>query len=281
MKSVIIPNTKKFEEKKRKIIKQGKEKLHILTDFDRTLTKSRVNGRHIPSVISILRDQNYLNKEYSKKAKELFNKYHPIEMNINIPLKQKKKFMKKWWEEHFKLLIKSGLNKKHIEKVINSKQIKLRKGVKEFLNLLNKKNIPLIILSSAGLGKESIKLLLKKENLLFQNIYIISNEFIWDKKGKARSIKKPIIHIMNKDETILENFDFFNKIKNRKNVLLIGDSLGDIKMIKGFKYKNLLKVGFLNEDIKTNLKQYKKNFDLIILNDGNFTKLNKIVKEIK
>lgn len=39
-KNVIITNLKKLEKIKQKIAKDGADKLHILADFDRTLTKN-------------------------------------------------------------------------------------------------------------------------------------------------------------------------------------------------------------------------------------------------
>jgi len=71
--------------------KQGVDKLHVLADFDQTLTKSFINGKHVPSIISILRDNNYLTPDYPDKAKALYAKYHPIEIDPNVSLEEKRK----------------------------------------------------------------------------------------------------------------------------------------------------------------------------------------------
>ena len=68
MQNVIIPRPKEFKEKKKKIIKEGKEKLHVLSDFDSTLTKGAIKGRRSPSLIAQLREKDYISKEYAKKA---------------------------------------------------------------------------------------------------------------------------------------------------------------------------------------------------------------------
>ena len=47
--NIIIPNPEKLEKTKKAIAKDGQDKLHILSDFDRTLTKTE-----IPSLIWIL-----------------------------------------------------------------------------------------------------------------------------------------------------------------------------------------------------------------------------------
>ena len=86
----------KFQKLKNNIKKQGIDSLHIVSDFDRTLTYASVGGEKIPSIISILRDGNYLSKEYAEKAHALFNKYHSIEIDNNINPQKKKKFMEEW-----------------------------------------------------------------------------------------------------------------------------------------------------------------------------------------
>ena len=280
MKDVIISNKKHLQKLKQIIKKQGKEKFHVLVDFDRTLTKAFVNGEKFPSLMAILRDGNYLTKNYAKKANALFDKYHPIEIHPHIPDNKKIKKMKEWWTTHFKLLIKSGLNKEDLKQVSRSSKVQLRKGTEEFLKFLHKNNIPLVILSSSGAG-DIIPMFLKRKGLLYDNIHIISNFFEYDKKGKVTRIIPPIIHCMNKAEIAVKNYsNIFNQIRNRKNVLLLGDGIGDIGMIKGFDYNNLINIGFLNENVKENLKYFKKNFDIVLLNDTNMAYINKLLKEI-
>ncbi len=277
MKNILI--TKEFEELKEKFKKA--EKLHILADFDKTLTKAFVKGKRIASLISVLRDNDYLTKDYPAKAKALYTKYYPIEKDLSIPLQERKKAMKQWWAEHFELLIQSKLNIKDIERVVEHQDVSLRQGTLELLSFLRENNIPLVILSSSGLGRESIELYLKKRNLLFENIHIISNAFVWDKQGCAIGVKKPIIHTLNKNETIVKDFpEVFKNIKNRKNVILLGDSISDIEMITGFDYDNLIKIGFLNEDVEKDLENYKKAFDVLILNDSSIEFLNNLLKEL-
>ncbi len=280
MKNVIIVNSKELKSTKEKIAEEGKGKIHVITDFDRTLTKAFVNSKRVPSLISVLRDEGYLTVDYSDKAKALYEKYHKIELDPKIPISEKKKKMQEWWEKHFDLLIESNLNKRDLEKVVNSGNIRLRRGTLKFLDFLHKHKIPLVIISSSGLGVESISLYLENKKRLYDNIHIISNSFEWDEDGYAIRVKKPIIHSMNKDETTLKEHPFYDKIKDRKNVLLLGDSLGDLKMIKGFSYKNLIKIGFLNEKIKESLTEYKRGYDIVILNDAGMDYVNKLLREI-
>jgi hypothetical protein len=60
----------------------------------------------------------------------------------------------------------------------------------------------------------------------------------------------------------------------------MGDNLEDVEMIKGFDFENLIKIGFLNEKIKENLKEYKKVYDVLITNDSSMKFVNELLKEI-
>lgn len=277
--NIVIANPKKLEELKKSISEGRAKDFFVLSDFDRTLTKAFVNGKNVPSLLSILRDGNYLTPDYAGKAHALYNKYHPIEIDPKIKKEEKKKLMHEWWMAHFDLLIESGLNKKDLEKVVDSGKAKFREGFSEFADFLNKNNIPLVIISSSGLGGDATKMYLEKAGKLHNNIHIISNSYEWDENGKAIAIRQPIIHVMNKDGSMIKFLPIFNFIKNRKNILLLGDTLDDVDMVNSLDYNNLVKVSFLNENIEQNLEHYKLNYDVVILNDGSMNYINSLLRE--
>jgi 5'-nucleotidase len=278
--NITISNPEKLKKTKKLISQGGAEKFFVLSDFDRTLTTAFQNGKNIPSLLSILRDGNYLTPDYAEKAHSLYNKYHPIEIDLKIDKEEKKNKMHEWWSTHFDLLLKSGLNKKDLEKVVNSGKAKFRNGFSEFAYFLNKNDIPLLIISSSGLGGDATVMYLEKAGKLYKNIYIISNSYEWDESGKAIAIKQPIIHVMNKDGSIIKSLPIFNSIKNRKNILLLGDSLDDIDMLNGLDYENLIKISFLNENIESSLDKYKLYYDIIALNDSSMFFVNDLLKEL-
>lgn len=278
---VIISNPENFEKLKANIKNAGYQNLHVLSDFDRTLTYGAINGIKTPSIISMLRDGNHLTEEYAVKAHALFEKYHPIEVDPKIPLQEKKGIMQEWWETHNKLLIESGLSKSDLEDIVKNGHVRFREGVPEFLDFLYEHEIPLVVLSASGCG-DAIQLFFQKIGKDYPNISYVTNKFNWDKNGKASSTKGRIIHCMNKDETILKEIpEVYKSIRSRKNVLLMGDSLGDLGMIEGFDYDSLIKVGFLNFDYDKDRKSFENNFDVVLEGDGNFDYVNKLVKELK
>lgn len=279
MQQKIIPNETYFKDLVSKIKAWGYEKLHVLADFDRTLTKCFTAWVKRWTLISVLRSEWYLSEEYTKKAYELFDYYNPIEINPNIPLEEKKKEMTIWWNKHLDLLVHSSLHKSHIDRVINSWIIEFRDGAVEFLNFLSENNIPLVIISANGLWTDSIKLFFEKNNVLTSNVYIISNSFVWWTDDIAVWYDKRVVHVFNKDETILSDFpEIHEKIENRKNVILLWDSLWDPLMIEWFEYDNLLKIWFLNEKEEELEESYRKSYDLILTWDSDFSVWEKVLK---
>ncbi len=280
-KDVVIQYPKAFEEKKKRIINAGSKNLHVLSDFDRTITSGTTpEGKRTETVISKLRsDPKYLGEEYLKKAHELFDIYHPIEISTEIPFEEKKAKMYEWWMRHFDLLVKYKFNKQVIKKVVEEKPLRFRKGALEFISLLYSKDIPLIFMSAAP-GDLLIEYL-KKNHLLTPNVHVISNRYEYDEKGNAVRILEPIIHVLNKSEVSLKDFPLYEQIKNRKNIILLGDDVSDAEMAEGFDYNDIIRIGFLNENIKERLNTFKDKFDVVILNDGNMDFVNDLIKEIK
>lgn len=276
--NIIILNLTEFEKKKEIFKKEGIKKIHIISDFDRTLTKAFVNGEKFPSIISQLYDGHHLTEDYTKKAQALRNKYYPIEINPHISIEEKKKAMEEWWRTHKKLLIKSGLNLRDVQDIVDNGKLEFREGAEEFFDLVHNNQIPLVVFSSSGIG-EAISLYFKKINKDYKNIHIITNSMKYDKKGNAIAIQEPIIHVFNKGEIALKGLPIMKELKDRKNVILLGDSLGDLDMVEGFNYDNIIRIGFYNYE-EESLDDFKKNFDVIILNDGNMDFVNKLIREV-
>ena len=56
--------------------------------------------------------------------------------------------------------------------------------------------------------------------------------------------------------------------------------LETLEWVEGFSYENLIKIGYLNEEVEGNLEEYKKNFDAVLLGDGNMNYINNLLKEM-
>lgn len=278
MQNIIVPNPKHLEETINRMIKDGHSKLHIVSDFDRTLTKYSADGKKIPSIIALIREGGYLSQDYVKKAYALYDIYHPIEIDTKMSNKEKNIKMHEWWKKHFDLLINSGMNKDVIKDILIKNKIPFRQGTFEFFDLLNENNIPLIIMS-ATIGDIALDSL-RYANKLSPNIHLIANMLVWNKEGRAIGVKEPIIHTMNKHETEIKSLPIYKELLRRKNVILLGDLIEDIFMIEGFPYENLIKIGFLCDGIDENLEIFKKNFDIILTDDAGMDYVNELLNKI-
>jgi len=132
-----------------KLFADGPEKVHVLADFDGTLTKEFVSGKKTPSIISVLRDQpGYLSPEYQAAAHVLYEKYAPLERDAGLDLALRKAKMVEWWSLHEELLIKSGIKREHLEKLSESEQLQWRNGAQDFLAMMRQVGIQVVILSA-------------------------------------------------------------------------------------------------------------------------------------
>lgn len=276
---ILIADPEKLQEKIEKFKAGGAESIHVLADFDKTLTKASMGREGFKSVISLLRDGNHLTLDYAPRAHALFDEYHPFEIDYSLPEDFRREKMHEWWIKHFALLIECGLEKKDLKNIVNSGRIQFRDSAKEFLDNLKEKNIPLVIISSNGVGN-TILMIFEKENMMSDNIHIITNIFEWDENGKALRVNEPHIHALNKKEVAVKDYPVYKEVENRKNVLILGDSIDDIGMVEGFDYNEIIKIGFLNEKVEENKRKYLENFDVVITNDGDMGEVNGLMGKI-
>ncbi len=273
MENILISDSIEFDKKIKAFIKDGSSSIQVVSDFDKTLTKAFTDGKKCMSSYAILRENKYLGEEYSSKAFALFDRYHPFEISTELTFEEKKQKMDEWWDAHLKLLIEKKINKKIFQDIAEKDYIKMRLGLEKFIGILNKHQIPLLIFS-AGLG-DIIKEVLKKKGFLKENIKIIANFFKFNENGNVIGYNQDIVHVFNKN-----SIEHDEDIPERKNVILLGDNIEDLGMLEGLSYDTILKIGFLNEKIDERKEMYLKNFDLLVLNDGNFNKINEILEKI-
>ena len=82
MKNFYIPNQAAFDQKIQKIKAAGPDKLHVISDYDRTLTGNSGGGNTVATSWAIF--VNKLGDEYTKARNELYNHYHPIEIDSSL-----------------------------------------------------------------------------------------------------------------------------------------------------------------------------------------------------
>ena len=96
------------------------------------------------------------------------------------------------------------------------------------------------------------------------------------------SFNEKLIHSFNKNEHEICDTSYYQAIMNRPNVILLGDTLGDVGMVGGMKnLKQVLKVGYLNHSTPTKLEIYKNVYDIVICDDQTFDVPRAILRTIQ
>lgn len=92
------------------------------------------------------------------------------------------------------------------------------------------------------------------------------------------------MHSLNKNEhSVPRDTQYYQDIKERKNAILMGDSLGDLHMSDGLSHEVVLKIGFIsvvkNED-HARFKLFSEYFDVLLVNDESMSFPISLIKEI-
>uniref|UniRef100_A0A0M3IPZ0 5'-nucleotidase n=1 Tax=Ascaris lumbricoides TaxID=6252 RepID=A0A0M3IPZ0_ASCLU len=91
-------------------------------------------------------------------------------------------------------------------------------------------------------------------------------------EGIACGFSEPLIHTFCKNGSMIEKCPSLRKeIAGRFNVLLLGDSLGDLHMADGYRPNGdeitVLKIGFLNRAFDTHYEKFLDGFDIVLVDD--------------
>ncbi len=245
------------------------DSIYVLADFDRTITVGHSEGSW-----SILSRKENVPEGYISEAQALYDYYRPIEVDESLDEETKNELMVEWWNKHINLFVKYQIPETIISNAAKDLNVmEFRVWGKEFLESMKKRNIPVIIIS-AGIGN-FIEQFFEVHNCYYDNIYVVSN-FIEFKKGIAVGISNNVIHSLNKNEVALPK-EIKEFVKDRNNIILMGDCIGDVKMARKECRTEALKIGFLEEKIEENLPYYEEEFDVVCTNNTGF---DEIAKEI-
>jgi len=261
-KRVQIGDPSRLQEKLKTLVEGGFPELQFIVDFDYTLTRSHKNGVPVDCSWGVLENYSKLGEDYVKKTNALRSKYHPIELDLSIPLEEKIPVMVEWYTHANSLLTEAGVHKDWYKDMVESSSCELRDDTDTLMTSLQEQQVPVLILS-AGLG-DLITEILQHFKVFHENTKIVSNFCQYDDEGLIVGLKPPMIHMYNKSESSVHD----PELEARHNVVLLGDSLGDLHMAEGVKNLNVvLSIGFLNKKIEENLPTYKEKFDVVLVDD--------------
>ncbi|KAG2219161.1 hypothetical protein INT45_002352 [Circinella minor] len=272
--TIRIKNIDATKEKLTKIIGDGRSNLHFISDFDMTMsrywTRDKVTGalERNPSCHGIPSLYSKMDPKFKSVTDNFLATYYPIEVNKTMTREEKTPFMIEWWNKTHNALVGQNITRDDIRGMAEETPVELRPGINTVLELCYARAIPFLVFS-AGIG-DIIDEVLKEHGLMFPNMHTVSNMMEFNENGICIAFKEPLIHVFNKSEFQLEVTPYHKTIEDRTNVILMGDSLGDLQMSQGVRHDLCLNIGFCNHDWESLEERYIDAFDIVIMRDANF-----------
>ncbi|ETN13661.1 CAMK/CAMKL/AMPK protein kinase [Phytophthora nicotianae INRA-310] len=279
-----------FARKWKKFSTDRLDKLIVIADFDYTLTPAYTpTDDQALSTHRLLMESEALGPQTETVAREIFEKYFPIEQSAKLTKEEKLPFMIEWWTKTHELMIQHGVSKTAVKKAVEESDITLREGFMDIFDLLARENVPTLIFSAglydvihAVLDKEYAKTPAKTPP---KNVHVISNMMRFDENDKVVGFDGTLIHSLNKDASALVETEFWKQcqLEKRHNILLLGDSLGDSNMANGldFKEDEIVRIGFLNDGADEKLDLYLQRFDVVLTNDSSLLPVELLLHQIQ
>ena len=254
-----LQNEKEVLTKLDRFIQDGSERLHLVIDFDRTLTIGKSERDDDITTWQILK--RHLPNTAQNRYCELFDKYRPLEIDRKLTYSD----AVSWWENTLKLYIKHRINLKKVEKNFISK-VSIRPGAKGLFCLCKKASVPTIILS-AGI-KDVINLWTKTFQI--KPTLVLSTKLEVNSNGDIVDWEKDsLIHVLNKKE--MGHAELSRIREKRPNIILIGDTMEDADMVEGVENVLRIRICEPRDDERVNRITFNRQtfdkYDLMIENN--------------
>ncbi|XP_065486401.1 cytosolic 5'-nucleotidase 3A isoform X5 [Caloenas nicobarica] len=278
-KTVHIKDPERVEEIICGLIKGGAAKLQIITDFDMTLSRFSYNGKRCPTCHNIIDNSKLITEECRKKLLQLKETYYAIEIDPALTIEEKYPYMVEWYNKSHALLIEQGLQKNKFAEIVRESDVMLKEGYENFFDKLSEHNIPVFIFS-AGIG-DILEEVIHQAGVYHSNVKVVSNFMDFDENGILKGFKGELIHVYNKHDGALKNTEYFKQLKDNSNIILLGDSQGDLSMADGVaNVEHILKIGYLNDKVDELLEKYMDSYDIVLVKDESLEVANSILQKI-
>lgn len=199
----------------------GADDLHLVFDFDRTLTVSKADTNEDITTWHIM--QKHLPPEGQASYQHFFDVYRPMEREGRMRLDE----AIAWWSQILDLFVHHKVDMGEVENDFLSK-VTIRPGTEELFTLTESLNIPTVILS-AGI-KDIIKMWAKAYGI--HPSVILSTGLILDEGSRVTGWdESTLVHTLNKKEMGHAELSRLRTI--RPLAVLIGDAVSDADMVDG------------------------------------------------
>lgn len=198
----------------------GAQALHVVSDFDLTLTSGKVPGQNLGTWDVM---DELMPPEGVQKHTEIYQSFRPIE----IAGKLTPEIALEKWSETLDLITGYRMNMREVEAAFLA-VAQLRDGAKDVFDVCQTEQIPTVVLSS---GIRNV-ITLMAEYYGIQPDFILSNDLTTSADGDVTGWESDsLIHMLNKNERGHQELAMLRA--KRPNVLLLGDVPDDTKMVMG------------------------------------------------
>ncbi|CAB1098541.1 unnamed protein product [Ectocarpus sp. CCAP 1310/34] len=279
---VLFRDAEDFERKWQRIVAGGVDRLQIISDFDFTLTKFWVNGKRGDSCHAVIDGSGLLGEGFHKRTWELRNHYYPLEVAPDLSPEMRLEMMVEWVTKAHDAMVAAGITKDILSAAVSKANLLFRPGHGELLRWVDKHGVPFLMFSAgiADVLEEAFRQ--HSAEPLPSTSRVISNRMAFDEDGNMTGFVGECFHVFNKHASASAVKPYFetDEMRCRSNVLLLGDSLGDLNMAKGLRAEETLTVGFLNDKVEERADAYLKAYDVVILGDGSFDFVLELLEQV-
>ncbi|KAI9315417.1 HAD-like domain-containing protein [Obelidium mucronatum] len=244
---VRIQDIEAVRAKVRTIEAKGIDALHVISDFDMTMTRFWHNGTRSPSTHAVLTRSHRVSDEFRTETDALYKKFYPMEISTTLSFEEKYKAMEEWWSTAHERIVALKLSRHDLKDIVATTQapVVFRDGIHEVVKVCEGFGMPFLVFSAGIYGSH------------LNDICV--------------AFEDPLIHTFNKNESGVHGAPYQAAVESRPNVILMGDSLGDLNMKDGVAHEISLTIGFLNHDTDVYLEKYLAAFDVVVLDDSPMT----------
>ncbi|GMF46458.1 unnamed protein product [Phytophthora fragariaefolia] len=290
-----------------KFTRDGPDQLLVIADFDRTLTPyykqhsdPKAPLEQESSSHGLLMTSSVLKPQVCAGEQELFAKFYPVEMSPTLSAEEKLPFMEQWWNSAHALLVEYKLTKAQVQEAVTLGSLSFRQGFHPLFKLLHDQHVPTLVFSAglydvihAALEHEFAAECERngavkggdsgdKQPFTPNNVHVVSNMMRFDADGVIEGFDGALIHSLNKSARVLLDSPIWAScgLEKRRNVLLLGDSRGDVHMAEGLNADEIIRVGFLNVHVDESLDEYLELFDVVFTHDASLVPVHMLLEQI-
>lgn len=262
-----------------RIASAGPGSLHIIIDFDRTMTCHWADAAQTrPMMTSYAVLQQRWPAAEKAQVDAISRHYYAIETDPKLSPAEKAPAMVEWHRLSNALAVEVGMTRGDVAEAVAAAGLALRPGVRELVAWCERHGVPLVVMSAgvADVVTEALRQLLGCPAALPPVVHVVSNVMLWGPDGRLAGFSEPVLHVFNKRAGVIEpGGRAAEALRGRPHAIVVGDSTGDATMADGDAAcaaadgaGAVLKLGLLNHDVDALLPRYCELFDAVLTGDG-------------